>query len=182
MNKVLTLSILTLLFSCISPDEISVSADSEAKAIDELLKSVVGEQSGGVIHKQVQLNHEKQTVELAYDTVVVQNDLKVLTEISFGHLLREASYNKVATDQGVLFERKAKEKKGPVSVLVLKNEKKEITGLDVIMEYENYLYHSNQKIVLEFESQKLAKYIIRGNRKLIGLDPSSYIIEVIITP
>lgn len=178
MNKLLVFSIFAVLFSCISPDEIAISADPDAAKLDFVLKSVSQIPEGTWLKKEVTLNDQKELLKIPYDTAVIQEDLKPLTEFSFAHLIRPSNYKRVSLDQGILFERRVKEKKGPISVLIKKNDQKDIATLEVKFENENYLYQSNQTIVLEFEDRLLTSYLIFGSRKLIGLDPSSFQVKV----
>lgn len=182
MNKVLALAFFSFLISCVSPDEIALSSDSDALQLDELLRSIDAEQAGKRIQKKVELNEERESAEMAFDTLIVQDDLKPLLEISFGHLLRDAGYHKSVNGQSIRFERKAKERKGPLSVELIKNQKGEISEVAVEIENANYLYQSDKKIQLAFNNQKLSKYTIQGSRKIIGLDPSTFLIEASIMP
>lgn len=176
MNKVLTLSFLALLFSCLAPDDISISTDSDIKKLDDILKSVVSFENGYQLNKQVTLDEAVEIMDLEFDTAVIKKDLKPLLESSFSRLVRSNTYTKKETKEGVFFERKAKEKKGPILVLINMDDD-EITFCEVNFESENYLYQSSQTYQLNFSQGKLDSYRISGSRKLIGLDPSTYTIE-----
>ncbi|WP_422361165.1 hypothetical protein [Reichenbachiella sp.] len=177
MNKIFALSFLTLLFSCLSPDDIAVSADPDVEALDQLLKSLTNEQIGHQLKKNVRLDEEEERLALEFDTSVIKKDLKVLIESSFSRMIRSTNYTKEVSEKGVLFERKAKEKKGPVSVRIARDTDR-INSCQVNFEDENYLYQSSQSFQLSFVQGKLDSYKVEGSRKLIGLDPSSYLIEV----
>ena len=180
MNKILALSLLTFLFSCLSPDDIAVSADSDVEELDQLFKSLTDEQTGHQLKKKVRLDEEEEQLALEFDTALIKKDLKVLIESSFSRLIRPTNYTKEVSEEGIFFERKAKEKKGPVSVRIAKDTDL-INFCQVNFEDENYLYQSSQSFQLSFVQGKLDSYKVEGSRKLIGLAPSSYLIEVKVT-
>ncbi|WP_084372663.1 hypothetical protein [Reichenbachiella faecimaris] len=178
MNKTLVLALLIGLVSCLSPDDMAVTSDPDAKALDHLLMSALTNQSHVQLKKVVELDSSIETSEIPFDTLIVKKDLKTLMEYSFARLIRSANYNKTSQEAGILYERKKKEKKGPVSIFINKNKNGVIHSMDVRFEEENYLYRSSQQIQLYFENNSLINYKIEGSRKLIGLDRSNYLIEV----
>lgn len=179
MNKVIALSFLAFLFSCLSPEDITVSVDTDVEELDQLLKSLTKVQTGYQLNKKVRLDEEEEKLALEFDTALIKKDLKGLIESSFSRLIRSTNYSKEVSEDGIFFERKAKEKKGPVSVRIGKNSD-HINFCKVNFEDENYLYESSQSFQLSFVQGNLKSYKVEGRRKLIGLEPSSYLIEVMV--
>ncbi|WP_420580240.1 hypothetical protein [Reichenbachiella sp.] len=177
MNKVIAFSLLGVLCSCLSPDEITVSADADVEELDQQLKSLTIEQTGYQLKKKVRLDEEEEQLTLEFDTSLIKKDLKTLIESSFSRMIRSTNYSKEVSEKELLYERKSKEKKGPVIVRIAKGAGG-IIFFEVKFEDENYLYQSSQSFQLSFEQGLLNSYKVEGNRKLIGLDPSSYLIEV----
>lgn len=178
MNNTLTLLSLAFLCACLSPEEIAISADDEIKALDLAVQSMVLDQPGAQLVKSVTLDGSQESSTMPFDTLIVSKDLKTLKDYSFARLIRATNYNKTAVDQGFLYERKAKEKKGPVSVWINKNAEGDITAVELKLADTNLLYASNQQIRLTFEDQKLASYRVEGSRKLIGMDETAFEIKV----
>ncbi|MDW3208254.1 MAG: hypothetical protein R8N23_00200 [Reichenbachiella sp.] len=177
MNKFFAFPLLGLFISCLSPDDISISADSDIEMLDQTLKSLAEMQTGHQLNKLVKLDETEEVLVLEFDTTLIKKDLKALLDVSYSRLIRSTNYSKIQIKDSVIFERKAKEKKGPVSVvLTLDNGK--INFCEVNFQNENYLYQENQAIQLTLVQGKLDSYKIVGSRKLIGLDPSSYQIKV----
>ncbi|UXX80587.1 hypothetical protein N7E81_05675 [Reichenbachiella carrageenanivorans] len=178
MNNTWILLSFAFLCSCLSPEEIAISADDQIKALDLVVQSIAEDQAGTQLVKTVTLDGSQESSTLPFDTLIVSKDLKTLKDYSFARLIRTTNYNKTAVDQGFLYERKAKEKKGPVSILIDKNEEGDIEELELKLEDANLLYTSNQQIRLTFENKKLATYRVQGSRKLIGMEATVFDISV----
>ncbi|MEP2026290.1 MAG: hypothetical protein ABJH98_16075 [Reichenbachiella sp.] len=178
MNKTFILAFFTCLISCLSPDDIEITSDTDAKSLDDFLRTAISDQEGVILNKVVVFDDQTESAQLKFDTLTIKKDLKKLVEFSFARLIRSTNYNKTIQKDGVLFERKLKEKKGPISIEVGKSNLGLINSLRVKFEEENYLYQSNQIIQLSFAGKKLVNYKIEEVQKLIGMDPSSQSIEV----
>lgn len=153
-------------------------ADPDVRALDQMLASAIVYHEGAQLNKLVELDGESEAIELGYDTMTIKKDLKTLMEFPLARLITPTNYNKIKKEVGMLFERKEKEKKGPVSVFIGKNLEGKLNTLEIKFTEENYLYKSDQIINVKFDKEKMIGYKIIGNRKLIGLDPSNYRIEV----
>lgn len=178
MNKILFIPLLVLSYACISPDEVGIGADEDALALDRSLNDMLTFKDGSKLEKVVELDGEIESKTITFDALVIKKDLKTLNEYSFARLLRSTNYNKVVSDGEVLFERKLKEKNGPISILISKNDQGKIKAVEMNFENENYLYDSSQSIQVKLENEMLKGYKVIGSRKLMGLDPSNYLIEV----
>ncbi|MEO9805382.1 MAG: hypothetical protein ABJF04_19140 [Reichenbachiella sp.] len=179
MNKCLLLLLFAISFSCLAPDEINISVDTDTVIMDQLLKSSIAPQEHYQIKKEVTLDGEQEVVILSFDTLILIKDLKSITESSFARLIRSTNYNKTKIEKGWLYERKIKEKKGPVSVSFIQDDDVR-SALKVRFKDKNLLYESDKKIELIFEKERLSQYQISGSRKLVGMRLSSYSIKATI--
>lgn len=181
MNKYYILLLLATFFSCLSPDEIAISEDADAVALDQALKLATVQQENHQIKKTVTLDGNQESEILSFDTLILKKDLKQITEYSFARLIRATNYNKLKIENGWLYERKVKEKSGPISVRLMQDNDF-LLSLEVKFKDRNLLYESDKKIELVFEKERLSKYQISGSRKLVGMDPSGYSIEAAVVP
>ena len=177
MFKYVVLAALFLLNSCLSPDEINVTADPDAVELDHFLRQALQLSENQELVKSVQLDQSTESKKIPVDSTTLKKDLKGLLDYSFKRLIRSSNYNKTQKDHKVIFERKPTEKNGPLTLIISKNESGLIDGLEAEFKNENYLYKSSQWISLRFETGNLVHYKVEGVRKLIGLEQSNFLIE-----
>lgn len=178
MNRFFALLPLVVLFSCVSSGEIDSTPDPDMEALDGLLTFPELNQKAYELRKQVTLDGQSESSVAPLDTMVILQDLKPLREYSFVHRVRKASHDIVRDRNKITYQRKEKEKRGPVVLWIEKNKGGDIIAVSVQFEYHNYLYQSTQEIFIEFQNNRPIRYMIAGGRTLLaGLGQSSYQID-----
>lgn len=173
MHKTLILILAVVSFACLSPEEIDYSADQEIVALDKLLDRSMDVQVGYQIDKKVILDGIEETTTMPFETLVLQKDLGSLRDFTYSRLIRSASYNMTQSENERVYSRKDGENKGPVSLKISKSNGV-VSNIQIVYVEENILYRSDRSIELYFDDNRLSKYRLTGNRKLIGMDPTSF--------
>lgn len=177
MNRFFALLLLAIISSCVSPDEIEHTPNPDMIVLDQLFTFSGLDQSAYEFRKQVTLDDQSESSIFPLDTTIIQQDLKLLREYSFAHMVRKASYDKVEDHNRIIYERKEKEKRGPVVLQLEKSTGGDMVSVSMRFEHHNYLYHSTQEISINFQNNRPTRYLVIGNRSFTGLSQSSYRID-----
>lgn len=179
MNKYLFLLLTVFSVSCAAPDEIDVSSDPDVVALDQLIDSITTPQDGYQLDKSVEIDGSMEKDRMPFSSATIQKDLKRLTDYSFSRLIKTTSYKKTSLQNGWQYDRRAKERKGP---LLIRYQDEGISSqvVEITFEDKNLLYASANQVQLTLSDGRLTGYKIVGSRKLIGMNASDYKINVVI--
>ncbi len=124
-----------------------------------------------VFIKSAKLNGEQETQELT--TINWKKELEPFVESDLNKPAFVQSYNIVETDSTLQYLLKTGEKL-PISSILLKRKKNQISNIEIAVNDENMLYTWNKALIAEFEKGQLKKYSIKGNQKILIFEQENF--------
>ncbi len=167
--------LVSLLTSCLSPDEIIESQDSDLKSLNELIRSQSDKINGTTLDKRVITNQQSSQKTIVIDSSFFTSDFSILDGKDFGKVFHKNSYEKKQEGNNIVYTRDQKEKNGPVFLKIEKDNSGNILSFSIKELDDNVLFKSQITVSYTFDAQQnLTGYSIKGLQKLIGLDQNVY--------
>ncbi|UXP33217.1 hypothetical protein N6H18_04525 [Reichenbachiella agarivorans] len=166
----------TLLFSCLSKDEIVSKDDSQLAHLDSLVTLQSIGLLGERIHKTANINGTTESKAVVADSIFVQGEFKSLFSKKFERVFTNGAYLKTQSNGEYIYTRKDGENSGPLTLRLTFDSSDRLIRLIYIETKDNYIYQTENKGVFELNPNTglITNYELSGFQKIIGLDKNEY--------
>ena len=172
----LLLSLAIVLSSCQERQNTTLQPDDELIALQELLAAQTSQLMNRNLSKTVIAKNKTVSKELMMDSTLFLKDLEFLNSKKIIKVFGAGNYAKENEEKFSIYKRRNGVKNGPVQMKVSYDDNDLISEVEINEDTENTLFSSGFKFIMKFENQLLKEYTIRGVQKIIGLEPSEYVI------
>ena len=163
---------LGVLLSCQPKSERAARADEDLDMVKSLFSDIPTYLVGKEIQKTIRLDGVDEKRVFVVDSILIDQDLKVLDGKDMIRVFTNGGYNKTTTDSLISYERKLGEKQGPLSMSIKKTNDQ--VDIELVGASDNVLFHSEVRRKYKFENGMLSRYQIHGMQQVTGKQPSRY--------
>lgn len=178
----LSVAIVSLLFSCegiqkeaqtvnryYDVDSLITSAIAKSLPEDKVLK----------VSKEVEIDGEKESKEFSYDSIALENELRLFRQMDINEPAFAFSYDEEKGEGMIRYQLKSKEKQTGITKLsVTKNANQQV--IEGLFSENNQIYYTSRKLKLRIENGMIKSYEMAGKQKMMLKDTIYYSMKGII--
>lgn len=170
-------SLLIVLTSCLSHDEIVVRQDQDLIELSKFNTQLQTNIIGKSVKKTIAIDGESEISILKADSLFMKNEFNKITNLDFEKIFLNGEYEKSISNDLITYKHMQKATSGPVELIIEKDDNNNTISQKIKYYTSNYLFESSFDFFVRSKESSIQSYSIEARQKLIGMDATEYSIK-----